>query len=307
MQPVISADRIGAGSREVITLVRRIVIALAAMLVAGSVGVAPAQAAEAPDGGPKIVFIVGATHGTTQRYREYADAAAAVASEYTSNVVKVYSPNATWAAVKAAIQGANVVVYMGHGNGFPSPYRTSPWPYSQNGFGLNAVAGQGDHNNTYYGEQYIGNEVKLARNALVILNHLCYASGNSEPGQAAPTLEVARQRVDNYAAGFLKAGAAAVIAEGHRGPEAYIRALFESPRTLDSVWHGVSFAKGNDFSFPSARTAGAIAQMDPDSPSGGYYRAMTGNPQVFTSEITGIAGVTGVNPSTVVGVQITRP
>ena len=36
--------------------------------------------------------------------------------------MKVYSPNATWSAVKAALQGASIVVYMGHGNGFPSPY-----------------------------------------------------------------------------------------------------------------------------------------------------------------------------------------
>ena len=37
---------------------------------------------------------------------------------------KVYSPYATWSAVKAALQGANIVVYLGHGNGFPNPYRS---------------------------------------------------------------------------------------------------------------------------------------------------------------------------------------
>ena len=47
--------------------------------------------------------------------------------------------------------------------------------------------------------------LKLAPGAIVILNHLCYASGNSEPGNPEPTVSVAHQRADNYAAGFLKA------------------------------------------------------------------------------------------------------
>ena len=45
---------------------------------------------------------MGATHATTAKYRTYADAAYAEARKYTTNVVKVYSPNATWAKVKAA-------------------------------------------------------------------------------------------------------------------------------------------------------------------------------------------------------------
>ena len=45
------------------------------------------------------------------------------AIKYTPNVVKVYSPNATWDAVKAAAQGASIFIYLGHGYGFPSPYK----------------------------------------------------------------------------------------------------------------------------------------------------------------------------------------
>ena len=56
-------------------------------------------------------------------------------------------------------------------------------------------------------------QVKLAKNAVVLLNHLCYASGLSEPGLPEGTLGQAQQRVDNYAAGFIKAGASAVVAE----------------------------------------------------------------------------------------------
>ena len=48
----------------------------------------------------------------------------------------------------------------------------------------------------------------------MILNRLCYASGNSEWGAANPTKAIANKRVDNFAAGFLRTGARAVFAEG---------------------------------------------------------------------------------------------
>ncbi len=66
----------------------------------------------------------------------------------------------------------------------------------------------------YYGEYYIQTQVKLAPNAVVILNHLCYASGNSESGPGEPDRAVATQRVDNFGAGFLRTGARAIFAEG---------------------------------------------------------------------------------------------
>ena len=56
---------------------------------------------------------------------------------YTPDVVELYSPNATWPAVREALQGASLVVYMGHGNGLPSRYRDALYPPTQNGFGLN--------------------------------------------------------------------------------------------------------------------------------------------------------------------------
>src|SRR4051812_1177419 len=137
--------------------------------------VAPAASAASE---PKVVLIVGPTGSATASYKSTADAAATEARKYTSNVVKVYSPNATWTKVKAAVVGASVVVYLGHGNGWPSPYPYDPDFSSRDGFGLNKTAGNGDSNNTYYGETYV-KTLDLAPNAIVILNHLCYASGNS--------------------------------------------------------------------------------------------------------------------------------
>ena len=66
----------------------------------------------------------------------------------------------------------------------------------------------------------------------MILNRLCYASGNSEPGRANPTKSVAVQRVDNYGAGFLRASAKAVFAEGTGSAGYILSGLFRTDRTI---------------------------------------------------------------------------
>ena len=188
-------------------------------------------------------------------------------------MVRVYSPNATWARVKAAVAGASVVIYLGHGNGWPSPYTYDPQYKTKDGFGLNAVDGAGDNNRVYYGEPYIST-LDLAPGAIVILNHLCYASGNSESGAPEPTIDVARQRVDNYASAFLKAGAAAVIADAHSGLGGYLRDLFTTSGSIESLWANQSSGSGNIVSFPSTRTPGATAYQDPQTPTSGFYRSL---------------------------------
>jgi flagellar hook assembly protein FlgD len=237
---------------------------------------------------PKVVIIVGATHSATATYRTYADQAYAEARKYTSNVIKVYSPNATWSKVKSATVGANVVIYMGHGNGWPSPYTYDPLFTTKDGFGLNATAGAGDYNNKYYGEPYVAT-LDLAPNAIILLHHLCYASGNSEPGAAQPSVSVAHQRLDNYGAGFLKGRAAAVIADGHRGPVDYLRALFTTHQTIEQLWRTQPNANGHVVTFKSARTPGATAFSDPDTTTSGFYRSLVGDRTVTTDDILGDA------------------
>jgi len=244
--------------------------------------VVPVRAAELSNA--KVVIIVGATEGTTSKYRSNADAAYAEAIKYSTNVVKVYSPNATWSKVKSVTTGASVVIYMGHGNGWPSPYVYDPKYTTKDGFGLNATAGNGDSNLKYYGEPSVST-LDLAPNAVILLHHLCYASGNSEPQNAEPTKSVAKQRVDNYGAGFLKAGAGVVIADGHSGPEAYLQALFTTDQSLSDLWRTQPNYHGNEFSFPSVRTSGKTALMDLETATSGYYRSFVGNPNVTTTQV----------------------
>ena len=257
--------------------------------------------AAAATGAPKVVIIVGATHGATAGYRADADVAYAEARKYTPNVIKVYSPNATWAKVKAAVVGASVVIYLGHGNGWPSPYTYDPAYTTKDGFGLNATAGNGDYNVKYYGEPYIAT-LDLAPGALVILNHLCYASGNSEPGNPEPSLTVARQRADNFASAFLKAGAGAVIAEGHAGSERYLRPLFTTHQSIEDLWRTVPVGNGNIVSFASSRTPGAMVYQDPITPTSGFYRSLTvGTIGETTDEVVSAGyGDTGVDPTSLV-------
>jgi hypothetical protein len=246
-------------------------LAIALSALAGVANPAPASAA-----GIKVVIIVGPVGSSTATYKDNARRYAAQARSYGASVVEIYSPNATWSRVKAAAQGAKVIIYLGHGNGSPSPYGAFS-KFTKDGFGLNASAWHGNSNTKYYGEYYIKQAIKLAPNAVVILNRLCYASGNSEWGRANPTRTVAKQRVDNYGAGFLRAGARAVFAEGITSAGYILSGLFRSTRSVGSIFTSSSnFVGAYDFKFASARTPGYTAWMAPKS-VGRYYRSVVGN------------------------------
>ena len=53
------------------------------------------------------------------------------------------------------------------------------------------------------------------------------------------------QRVDNYAAGFIKAGAAAVIAEAYASPNHMIKAVLGGGRSIESAWRGAPSKNGH--------------------------------------------------------------
>jgi flagellar hook assembly protein FlgD len=276
--------------------VRRLALP-AALALLGAIGAA-APVAAAQTSTAKVVIIVGATEGATSQYRSYADQAYAEAIKYTSRVTKVYSPNATWVKVKAATAGANIVLYYGHGNGWPSPYTYDPAYTTKDGFGLNDPSHLSDSVHKYYGEPYV-DDLGLAPNAIVLLGNLCYASGNSEPGDPPPSVSVAHQRLDNYAAGFLKGNAEAVIADGHGGLVSYIRALFTTSQSIVSLWKSVPDFHNHVASFASSRSAGYTAYSDPDTTTGGYYRSLVTKPALTSGAVVS-SGDTGTDPTSLV-------
>ena len=273
------------------SIVRRAAPFIVAIAIAagGSVSLGPGTtvAAAPTAGAPKVVIVVGPSGGSTTRYLRRARSYAAQARSFGARVTEVYTPNATWTRVVAAAQGANVLIYLGHGNGWPSPY--APFQgRTKDGLGLNMTPRSGNTKPTYYGEDQLATTLQLAPGAAVLLGHLCYASGNGEPGSPQPSWSTARERVDNYAAGFLRAGASAVIADGHGGLTEELAYLFGPAKPLLAAWRSDPGGNDNVRRFDSLRTPGAVAYLDPNSAKSGFYRSLvTASPSLSTASIFG--------------------
>jgi len=255
--------------------IRTVMVAvLAALLSISALGASasPADAAVTR----KVVIVVGPVGSQTANYIYNAKQLATQAKGYGANVVQIYSPYATWTKVKAAAAGAHMLIYLGHGNGHPSPYGSFS-QYTKDGMGLNKTSGAGNSNVKYYGEYYM-KQLGMAPNSVVVLNRLCYASGNSEWGAANPTKSTAIQRVDNYGAGFLRSGAKAVFASGITSVSYVLKALFRGSSSLNMTqvfWTDPNATKTYKFTFTSTRTSGTHAVMDPYR-LGRYYRSVIG-------------------------------
>ena len=253
---------------------------LAAVLAFGGLAADPTPASATS---VKVVVIVGPVGSSTANYIKNAKRYAAQARSYGATVKELYSPNATWGKVKAAAVGANIVIYLGHGNGHPSPYGAF-YSDRKDGFGLNKTAARGNNNTKYYGEDYV-KTLKVQKNAVVILNRLCYASGDSEWGRANPTKTTAKKRVDNYGAGFLRSGASAVFANGIDSASSIVKSLLIGDRTLGEIFRADPAWTGTrDFKFASSRTPGTTAWMDPYK-AGRYYHSVIGTLSVTASQV----------------------
>lgn len=268
------------------------ILALLALIATTSFA-AKVHAADATPHQLKAVFIVGPTNSLTASNLTDAESLAQVAESKGMDVRRVFFPHATWDNVLANIQGANLVVYMGHGYGYPSPYTTKLTESRQDGMGLNTYDGSGAGKYTYYGANMLKQYVHLAPNAIVFLNHLCYSAGNGEPGMALPSWDVARQRVDNMAAGWLGTGAKTVFAYGSQlfvkslnklfdtTSDASMEDIFRMPGAKPTEYYG--WVGWDPRKFDSVRTPGATNFMDP-SLKEGWYRAVTGDLTMTASE-----------------------
>jgi hypothetical protein len=243
-----------------------------------------ATASPATAAGVKVVIVVGPVESSTAHYKSAAKSYAALARSYGASVTEIYSPNATWTRVKRAAKGANIFIYLGHGNGHPSPYGAF-YSDRKDGLGLNRTAGHGNSNVKYYGEKYVKASLALAKNSVVILNHLCYASGNSEPGRALPSKTTAKKRADNYGAGFLRAGARTVFATGMGSASWLVRALLTTNLTMGQIFKAdPSFTGTRDFTFASKRTNTFTVWMDPYAAKK-YYHSMVGRPNMTAAAV----------------------
>jgi flagellar hook assembly protein FlgD len=302
-----------------------IVAAIVAELLALSfTSFAPAARAASPatDPGPKrAVIVVGPVESTTSSYIKDANDLAAALTADGIDVTKIYAPNATWKVVKDAAMDADFFAYLGHGNGWPSPY--APFQEdSKDGLGLDKS--DGSMTVKYYGECFLiggsptttdpatgdplctpgknyGSGIRLAPNAIVLLNHLCYSDGNGEPGMAIPNQNTAFQRVDNMASGWLAAGARVVWALGWQPGKDIATWLGSEHLTMEEMFELRDAANGDpnylpyhgwvgykpDIYLDSVRTPGATIHLDPDlapAHKNGYLRAITGDLGFTTDE-----------------------
>jgi hypothetical protein len=276
--PTYGAQRASGSHTIQLALLSFLILALAF----GGFIASPTQATAAT--AIKVVIVVGPVEGSTSRYIDNARRYAAQARAYGAAVTELYSPRATWASVKLHARNANIFIYLGHGNGYPSPYGAFA-ALRKNGLGLNASFNNGNSNVKYYGQSYVAADLDLARNAVVLLNHLCYASGNSEPGRALPSKSVAMQRAEGYGTGFLRTGARAVFATGKGSLSPVLTDLFTSNKTVGQIFQDdYSFTGTRDFKFASTKTPYATVWMDPYEPSK-FYHSVNGQLSLTAGQV----------------------
>ena len=292
----------------------RIRVALVATLttISSLMAAAPAGAAVTQ----KVVIIVGPTGAQTDNYREKGDAIYDAAVAAGATAVKVYSPNATWAKVKAAVNGANIVVYLGHGNGFPNPYGTTELTDRHNGWGLNRTTTNGDGDNwgstmVYCGERvlrgmltssddtarltYCGGTandgITPAPNWVMIYSNACYAPGASEGSDTPATETKALQRVRNYSFPSLSVGGGAYFAtDMHNGPQQLVDTILRNPGMpfgeIAESANGYDLSRQRHFAHPDLAGTRIWIQNTGDPTSGDYFFAYAGKPGLTPSGTT---------------------
>jgi hypothetical protein len=274
-------------------------------LLGSQMAVGPVGAAATPQ---KVVVIVGPTGAQTDSYRSKGDSIAATAQAAGATVVKVYSPNATWANVKAAVNGANIVVYLGHGNGYPNPYGSTELTDRTNSWGLNRTTTNGDSDNwsttlVYCGEKallgtltsastaqwnYCGGSTNTdgitpAANWVMIYSNACYTPGASEGWDVPATESVALQRVRNYSYPSLALGGGAYFAtDMHDGGPQLVDTILRNPGmafgAIAENANGYDLTRQRHFAHPDLTGRRIWIQNTGTPTSGNYFLAYAGLP-----------------------------
>ncbi len=300
-------------------------VAAIVLLVLAVVGAVPGTSASpvAAGTGVKVAIIVGPVGTLTANYRARGDAVAEVASAAGATVVKAYSPSATWANVRSAVAGANVIVYFGHGNGYPNPYTTGvEYTDRVNGWGLNRTTTNGDGDNwsttmVYCGEKALlgtlgssdgaaqrqycaGGPVDPAPGFVMVYGQSHYTAGfgeRYEESDPVTTLAQAQARVRNYSYPVFALGGSAYFATAYGDADEVVGRLLSGGGTYASI-----FAAGEGYGADTLTAA-----PHPDVPGAEYWVQRTvidgfhfGDPDYWyafagdPSDTTGGAGFGGL-------------
>jgi Bacterial Ig-like domain len=262
--------------------------ALAALSLAALLGLPAAAHATTPT---KVAIIVGPVGSLTPTYLALAERAAATAEQHGATVARAYSPNATPSNVLAAVADANIVIYFGHGYGYPSPYGGLDTS-RQNGWALQGPAARGTHDDgvdgylEYYGEDWIVANARPAPGFVMIYSNTCYAPGASEGGFAPATPTEAALRVANYSRPVFALGGSAYYATDFDGGAADLvgRLLADRTTTYAAAFSGdPSFVPWGLTSQPHPFSPGQTVWLHHSTYAPGpptYWYAFAGNPDL---------------------------
>lgn len=114
-------------------------------------------------------------------------------------VVEFYYPNDKWKDIIKASEGANILIYSGHGSNAGINYDIG---------GLCLADG-------IYGAQELLTDLKLHKNAIVIFNSACSSAGTSALDNGDIGVNEALKRVGEYAFPFIKSGSACYFANNN--------------------------------------------------------------------------------------------
>jgi hypothetical protein len=297
--------------------VRARALALASIVSASFVlGVMPGSRPEPVAAAtPKVAVLVGPTAITDSHYYRWAKELRSSAQAAGATVDLRYCPTPKQA--KAATAGANIIVYFGHGNGFPNPYSGTELTDRVNGWGLRDPNRPWNRESCtdsvlrYYGEDYLtgrisGNgwpagAISPANNFVMVYSNACYAPGAGE-ARPAPSKDVAIKRVSNYSTPVLRLGGT------------YFATDLGSTRLVDlllrnrSTAFGELFTRGNGYSetalrrvahpaFPSRETW--VQRTKSPYLGDDYWYAFAGNPGKAPNGSTpGFSSMPGTMPFT---------
>ena len=182
---------------------RRMVAAFVAAVVVGVIapaaGGARVMAAE-PQPVPKVVLVVGPSGAATDRYRAESRAAADLARTFTPDVTELYCPERDLARGQGRAPGRQPRHLHGPRERLAEPLSRRAVRRDPERLRAECAGRRWRRQPTSTsGKRASPDEIRLAPNAVVLLHHLCYASGLSEPGLPEGSIDVARQRIDNYA------------------------------------------------------------------------------------------------------------
>ncbi|MBK6834273.1 MAG: hypothetical protein IPG89_08380 [Bacteroidetes bacterium] len=147
----------------------------------------------------KAVVVVGPVEESTKSFITEKKELVLFLRSIGVQVTEFYHPNAKWNDIVEASKGANIFIYSGHGSTM----------------GENGGAGGLCVTDGLYSAESITNEIKLAKNALVLFNHVCGGAGSSADDTKDIGKEEAMKRVGDYAKPFIINNAAAYYANNY--------------------------------------------------------------------------------------------